>query len=144
MRKLALLSVAAALLGCAATAHAALASSPGGIGAGNTPEYLSRSVNADPFAPSSWLAANGTISSMPEAGLARPDGIVVHGNAKNVQSGVVSVRVGTAHVDSAVKAPGHGAGPATALSEPETYGMLLAGLALMGFVARRRQGDDQA
>jgi len=142
MRKLALLPVAVALFGCAATAHAALASSPGGLGAGNTPAYLSRAVTADPFAPGSWLAASGPLPGMLEAGLARPDSIVFNVNADSFQSGVTDVRAGPRYVVAVGRAPDHGAGPATALSEPETYAMLLAGLALMGFVVRRRQGDD--
>jgi hypothetical protein len=33
----------------------------------------------------------------------------------------------------------YGAGAAAAVPEPETYAMLLAGLGLLGFAARRRQ-----
>jgi len=66
----------------------------------------------------------GTISL---AGLASTDGILFHAVWNNASDGG----------ESFFLVPG--GGPPTSVPEPETYAMLLAGLGLMGFVARRRR-----
>jgi len=68
--------------------------------------------------------ALGTISL---AGLASTDGILFHAVWNNASDGAESFFLVPA------------GGPPTAVPEPETYAMLLAGLGMMGFVARRRK-----
>ncbi len=66
--------------------------------------------------------ADWTLSTVNLAGLASTDGILFHAVWNNAVDGGESFFL-----------------VSTAIPEPETYAMLLAGLGLMGFVARRRR-----
>lgn len=159
MRNPLLFSIAAALLSSAAAAHAVPAGSFAGLGIDPVSRMLSRpgfAGTVGAFVPGSWLAASGPLSgSLLGDGDCRSRGdwldcLGPHAMAGEFHSGFQTpygFQFEMAAESSqlvASPAAGHGKGPTVVLSEPKTYAMLLAGLALMGFVARRRQGSDQA
>ena len=68
-----------------------------------------------------------TLGNISLAGLAPTDQVLFHANWSGASDGAESFFLFSA------------GGPPTAVPEPETYAMLLAGLGMMGFVARRRK-----
>jgi hypothetical protein len=159
MRKPVLFSIAAVLLASATAVHAVPTGSFAGVGIDPVSRILSRLAFAGTvgeFAPGSWLAAS---SPLPGSLLGDVDC-----RSRGEWSDCLGPHLAMGELYSSLEAPhgfqfevaaessqvavslaaGHGKGPAVVLSEPKTYAMLLAGLALMGFVARRRQGNDQA
>ena len=68
-----------------------------------------------------------TLGNISLAGLASTDTVLFHANWSGATDGAESFFLFSA------------GGPPTAVPEPETYAMLLAGLGMMGFVARRRK-----
>jgi hypothetical protein len=71
--------------------------------------------------------ADWTLGTINLAGQDAGDGILFHAVWNNTSDGAESFFLVSA------------GGPPTAVPEPETYAMLLAGLGMMGFVARRRK-----
>lgn len=117
-----------------------------------------------PGAPGSWSPTEGPISSGPvgntgcgssTSGFACLEAVnkgvfgvgpiyeflfnVTAANATDFLTSSIGAHVGAGYADSSGAGAGYGITSVTMIPEPETYAMLLAGLGLMGFVARRRQ-----
>jgi hypothetical protein len=63
--------------------------------------------------------------------------------ADSFLSSVVGAHVGAGYADSSGRGSSYGITSVSMIPEPEIYAMMLAGIALMGFVARRRNQQTQ-
>lgn len=88
-------------------------------------------LNADSFLGNvlaSTITTNGSLTMECGRLLASTANVVLSGSGNKISTGCMGVGAGSGGFDHVAAIP-----------EPETYAMLLAGLGMMGFVARRRQ-----